>query len=294
MRQGWRTTTVAALAVVLTMVSVYARAQTADYIILQSHETLAIFDRYQQPIDDQQRASLLPYTPLRIVERDKILGDQITHALEVHHDGTPFYILRDESGALSGSTGREIRTTLRGCAVLNDTVEAASSAIPFTPAAVTSGGVHLRKDERVARVFRRGARCYVLRLSSPRRYGWCPAQAAWRTLTDESDAETTLPTTLRERLAKRVHEANESYRSFFEHFNSLTGQTKAVPRWRTEKKGEELRWVLSDPYARTGELVESTQLLVRDLQSILLGKPYVVSYADGELSIQPRTNEPGK
>jgi len=290
---GTKHCTAILLATAVVSLVAQATAETADYAILRSHETLTIFDHYQQPLSKEKRELLLPYAPLRVIENDRLLGDQITRALEVVFDGESYFVMRDEGGGLAGATGNEIRSTLRGATVMGDTVEAGSGSILFTPAAVTSGGVHLRKGERVARIFRHGGRYYVLRLERPQRYGWTPVRAAWNETSEEYKNEQ-LPTTLRERLIERVKEANNSYRAFFEHFNSVTGKDKKIPRWTAAPQGDKLHWVLTKPYDRTGELAESTHQLVQDLQSMLLGKPYVAVCDNGELVIRPREETPSR
>jgi hypothetical protein len=108
---------------------------------------------------------------------------------------------------------------------------------------------------------------------------------------DES-GDGSVPLDLRRWLLGRIDEINETYRRFFQHFNELTGRSKSAPAWTASGDDpDRLSWTLSRPYWESALLTESTRSLIQDLEGMLLGKPYAVSYTNGVLAVVPRVSD---
>lgn len=276
------------LSVVLLTVAAASVAERADYAIIESFDRLTVYNRYEQPLSEREQRSFLPYAPLRIHERDQVLGDMITRALSFTYDGETYYALHSHDGSRAESKFRRI---LAGCTPIGDTVVVTKpNAVRFTPSLPNVRTTYLPKGERLARVFRSGNRCYVLRLGAKPMYGWAPVRSSWRAANaaDERD-DGTMPIGLRKRLLGRIDQINETYGQFFGHFNELTGEHRSVPAWMPAEQGvDRLSWRLSKPYGTDARLRRSTQYLIQDLEGMLLGKPYTVTYNGGLLAVVPR------
>lgn len=267
--------------------SVVAQEQ-ADFAILRSVSSLKVLNRYEQPLDDQGRSRFLPNTPVRVVDPEYTMGDQLTTGIALEAFGESFYIPLKE-----GSSVRTVLGTIyRDCEWLGDTVVVTRSGqVSFSAHPRTSGGAALSKGTRLARVFRRGGRCYALRLDNQPSYGWCPGRGAYELVQEQTtDDSPDVLTDLQRRVAERFEKANRTYRQFFEYFNVRTRTDRMVPRWK-QAGTEPLRFELNAPYDRTDELTASTAALVADLEGILLGMAYGVRYADGAITISRRTAE---
>ena len=121
-------------------------------------------------------------------------------------------------------------------------------------------------------------------------YGWCSLsdKSAWQPVIRVKKVDTTLKSDLAERIIERIKRANETYEQYFERFNIITGKRKSIPQWRYSYSEELIRCTLTDPYKESNLLEESTQYLVQDIENLLLGKPFIVHYRDGEILIQLR------
>ncbi|MBD3241823.1 MAG: hypothetical protein GF331_14640 [Chitinivibrionales bacterium] len=262
--------------------------ERADFAIIESFDRLTVYNRYEQPLSEHERRSFLPFAPLRIRERDQVLGDMITRALSFTHKGETYYALHGHDG---GRVDKRFRRILTGCTVLDDTVVVtASNKVRFTPSLPNVRTLYLPKGERLARVFRSGNRCYVLRLGDRPMYGWSPARSAWRAPREADDLDDgTMSVGLRQRLLGRIDQINETYAQFFGHFSELTGEHRSVPVWMPAEQGaDRLSWRLSKPYGNDERLTRSTRYLIEDLEGMLLGKPYTVTFSNGVLAVVPR------
>jgi hypothetical protein len=256
----------------------------ADFLILENPQTGRILNRYEQPLTRAEAALFLPNTPLEILNADDSLGDRLTPALRFRLGGEEYYLLKDTV---------EVRK-LAGCTPLDDTLLALKSGAIRFYEKYPAGGKRrtLEKGERLARVFQtRRATCLLLLGPEPA-YGFSALTPgpAWEILqAAPAEQETNLSGQLRARLTARIEAANASYRAFFSYFNDLTKQARPVPVWRTGAQDPVLTFTLArlpgnDPVA----LLESTVRLVQDLENILIGKPFAVSYGEGRITIGPR------
>jgi hypothetical protein len=282
-----------ALGVLLAAVSA-ARAEKADFLILYRPSRHTILNRYEQELSAAERKALLPRMPLRVVEAGDRLGDQITPALRCAFQGEAHYLVRDEEGNQVTGLSAAGSRLLRRCTVLGDTVMVTSRSLDLYERHPSSGTRStVRKGGKLFRVFSFRGATYVRVLGGQPRYGWAPggSGSSWRTVArapalEEQDEELTDEQT--SALQERIDAANETYVTFFDAFNAKTGQQRSSPVWRRLPAGRGVGWELDGPRQYVDQLRGSTRVLVQDLRSILLGRPFSVSVDDGLITVVKR------
>jgi hypothetical protein len=272
--------------------AILSHAQTrADFIIVADPSVYTIFNGYQQPLSKEEASRFLPHAPLRIIEKQVVLGDQITRALKFSYRDETGYLLIDENGALVGEKNRSNRQTQNNCEVFNDTVELLGDGMRLSPPQGKSAT--LKKGERLSRVFRSNNRYYVLAIdAAPPSYGWCALETknAWKRIglspAVAKGSDTLLPPELKNRLVKRIEQANRSYEATFNHFNARSGDDKRIPRWQIGFTPSSITFTLNGPWNNSDELASSTQYLKRDLETMLLGTGFWLSGDRGTIVIK--------
>jgi hypothetical protein len=101
--------------------------------------------------------------------------------------------------------------------------------------------------------------------------------------------DTGLSETLKQRIFTRFASANESYKTCFSHFNSLTGDDKAVSQWRCEIKGNCIYGKLVGPDENADQLSMSTQYFAQEIENLLMGTDFRVVCKKGEIIIEKRS-----
>jgi len=270
--------------------SVYAGASgsTADFIIVESPQSVTLYNQFEQPLSKQEIADFLPYSPLRILRIDNRLGDQITRAMQCAIGQKTYYILLDEKGAVPGDKNHY--HIIKGCTLLEDTVIVSrGETVVFSHREQYDATPQkLAKGTELVLLFRGNGSYYALQTGLLPRYGWIPAGAreAWKRVRQTIAADTIMPSIAEEQIVHRMESANASYADFFNRFNRSAGKVKTPPQWK--RADGRLAWSLSAPYGRTGELDESAKYLLEDLRDILIGKPFSVSFEKGDLSINAK------
>jgi hypothetical protein len=124
------------------------------------------------------------------------------------------------------------------------------------------------------------------------RYGWSrfPVSGPWRHVVAISAADTGISDYLQNKIIDRFRSANETYRQYFEHFNSVSGKEKTVPvwRWSVHPREKAVFFLLSPAYGTKDLLGESTRYLERDLENMLIGKRYDVICEKGGIIVKPK------
>jgi len=263
------------------------------FYLLPSSSGLTIFNEFQQSLSPEEAAALPPYLPLQLVEREILLGDGISHAAKFRLLGHDFYLLKDNDGRFTGENRKNAPVILSGCVAVGDTIEVIHSGMriePVSGAARTPGQGSL-----IARIFRKGGRCYVLSTGQSPCCGWSTLEppTAWRKLQAAGEsiesgrkADTAMADGLLQKIRARIFAANESYRKYFTHFDSLTNADKSIPRWTCESSGPGLHYVLSAPYNGNDQLAESTRLLRQEIETMLLGSGFVLTGGSGEMVVE--------
>lgn len=280
----------------LLITAVFAQSK-ADFIIITDPLEYTIYNQYQQPVAEQEKSDFVQYSPFQIIEKDMTLGDQITRALKFVFQRKMYYLLKDADGNFSGEKSKTGRRAIQGAESFDDdTIEVLVNGLSM----VSGAGMNLAiaGGNRIVRVFRLGPRYYCAALLGRTVYGWSSLEprSAWRKIESGVSAEigaindTVLSESLRQRILARIASANESYRLFFSHFNTLTGDEKAVPQWRCENRDHRLLCRLAGFDFNGDQLSESSKCLAQDIGKMLAGTDFkVTSSKNGEIDIQKRT-----
>jgi hypothetical protein len=270
--------------------TVVSAQHRADYIIVADPSVYTIYDQYQQPVSSQDQRRFLPHAPLRIIEKQVVLGDQITRALKFAYLEETAYLIMDEKGGFAGEKNRSNRQSLINCEALDDTIEVIREGLRVTGSRGATASP--KRGALLLRVFRSNGRYYVLTLDGGSAlFGWSSLEprSSWKkagiTSAAPKGSDTLLPKELQDRLTKRIEQANKSYEALFSHFNSLTHNEKSIPQWQCTAKASTLTCTLSDPWRGTDELSQSTSYLRRDLEVMLLGTGFWLTIAKGMMVI---------
>ena len=267
-------------------------AEQADYFILLNPADFTIANSYEQTLDAEDAKKLGNGVPFRLMAKDVVLGDQISHAARLELLGKTFTLAKNENGSFVGDDGTS-KTVVKNATVIGDTIvltEGSSATVvsPLGESRVVPAGTTL------IRIFSSGSKWYVALRGSPMLFGWCSQLpgSTWRKgvsgTSQKSSGTNGLSDELQQKIIARFTNANETYTTFFDHFNEQSGSQKTIPRWTWRVEGKTMRVTLNQPYARTGELDGSTEYVVRDIENLLLGTSLRVLYDNGELLVQPK------
>ena len=276
--------------IALSLANVVSAQTRADYMIIANPSDYSISNEYQQPLSTEEQGRYLPFSPLRIIEKEVVMGDQISRALKFSYLFETGYLLKDEKDGFAGEKNRSNRQILKGCEIFDDTVEIIKDGLHI----VSAQGKRrmLKEGDRLLRVFRRTGRYYVLTLDAGNAlFGWASLapKNSWKksgiSPAAARGSDTLLPKALRERLIKRIEQANRSYEAIFSHFNRLSNDEKSIPRWQSASTPTSMTLTLSGPWRNTDELAFSTRYLQRDLETMLLGTGFWLTGERGRIII---------
>jgi hypothetical protein len=284
----------AILTILLTSCIAFSQSK-ADYYIISNPADYNIANQYQQTMSGAEKRDKLADAPLRVVNPDRISGDQISHVAKCVYNGEDYFLLKNDDGKFVGET-KSGRRSFQNCTVIEDTVVIAAGGL--VKIVSLSGQVRMPgKGVEVIRFFKSGPRYYVGLAGEKAAFGWSDMEpvSAWRkaekAVADKSpDADSAIPELYRQRIREKIAAANESYKACFDHFNAQSNDQKSPPSWSCENSGAEMRCELSGPWKNGDRLSESTEALVQELENVLLGSDFGVKYNDGVMEIKRRKN----
>ncbi|NLD98359.1 MAG: hypothetical protein GX640_00660 [Fibrobacter sp.] len=261
-------------------------SKSADFIIISDPLKLSIYNQYEQSVNQSEKELLLSNTPFQIVNRNELLGDQITEALRGLHSGSVYYIIKDGKGNFKSEQPTQTKIYTK-CTVFGDTVTLKKSVTLRTP--FSDRSISCKEGMVLVRIFQTGSSFFVLKNDSPKQYGWYdgdPSVFKQRQTTQktESNELTNIESSIQTRLAH----ANKIYADYFNYFNSVTQQQKTIPQWNLTRSGQTIKCKLISSNQLTMQMEQSTQYIVQEIEQTLLGKPFTVQYNAGEITIKPR------
>jgi|WetSurMetagenome_2_1015567.scaffolds.fasta_scaffold127727_1 hypothetical protein len=267
----------------------------ADFIVIPDPFNYVIYNQYQQPVSEQEKADIIPYSPFHIIDHDLTLGDQITRALKFDFQQKTYYLLKDADGKFTGEKLKIVSHVFRGVEQLEDTIEVQGSGLAMVSGA--GRNVPMAKGTRFVRVFRSGQRYYCRVILDNTIYCWSTLEprSAWRKIEHGGSekiaalTDTELSEPLRKKILARFASADRSYKVYYSHFNSLTGDERAVPQWRCENTDGRLLFRLAGSGSNGEQLSESSQCLAQDIGNMLTGTDFKVTCRNGEIDIHKRT-----
>ena len=262
----------------------------ANFLILENPQVYSILNKYEQSLTSSEKELFRPFSPLQIVSKDHTLGDGVTSALKFRFYQDTYFLLKDDDDNLVGDNKNPYSQVFGKCRIIEDTIRVIRNKAILLSQKYPANGVriYLKRDDRIVRLFKYKDYYCVKCLGQKIKYGWCSFsdKRAWRDEIQVKRIDKNLKSELQERIITRIDAANKIYKHYFDSFNSITSKQKSIPQWRCAYNDDILRCTLTNPYKDSGLLEESTQYIIRDLENIVIGKPFEVHYQKGEITIQ--------
>ncbi|HON10148.1 MAG TPA: hypothetical protein PLE24_04715 [Chitinispirillaceae bacterium] len=270
--------------VIISLLALIFTSSAAEFVIVSQPGKLSIFDQYEQPLSEEDKKQLLPNSPFQIINRNELMGDQITEALRFSYQGRTFFLRKGDG------TSAFLQKTLTNCTVINDTVQLKSDIRMSGGTSPGGSSFPAKAGQKVIRVFRRGNDFYLLLPGQNERYGWYsgPSSVFLTSAAPQVAVKSDDLSSIEQIVKKRIDAVNDTYRSMFDFFNEVTNQQKSIPSWTVTVEKKSINCKLSGPSQVIGQLEQSTRYIVQDLEQSLLGKPFTVSYTPGKIEIGPR------
>jgi len=267
----------------------------ASYLISENPQELTFLDKYQQHISNQEKSAFEPFTPFLILKKSEPLGDGLSFAHRVSYAGATYFILVAEDGKINNPSDYNPVAILNNCRLINDTILITrdNSISVIQNIKPRGNGSSLEKSDILIRHFKYKSYYFVSYAGDYKQFGWSKfgKTNSWQKVkleTIKKDIE--LNAKIKIKIQRQFKNANEAYKTYITFFNKQSGKQKQIPRWEFTFKGSELKAKLNSRHIKINSLRESTLVLVRNLENILLGKPYSVSYKSGTLSIKQDVN----
>jgi len=265
-------------------------APKCNFLVIGVPKNTDLFNEYEIELSAREKNNLPQGIPFQIVNAKQLMGDQIRQGMHLQYFSTSYYLILDDNGKAAGLPPSAQAKTFRNCTYVYDTVTVAVSAVKVYDRYPSQGKTTLmKKGTRVVRIFRYRNATYLCRLSSPAMYGWTHVQnssfkrtvAVPKTSNDEFIL-------VHDRIMRRLEQINNRYDSLFTFFNSVTRQRKSVPKWIYEQNGTLHRYILSGADETVTQLEGSTRYIVDEVEKLLLGKPFSVTYENGIITVSQR------
>ena len=281
-------------AVLMTLLSfpATAAATSVDFLVIGSPGSCTLYDQYEQVLATARKNALPPNAPFEIVSERQLMGDQITQAMQLSLLGSTYYLLLDEKGAVTGVPASAGLTRYHGCTPRHDSLLVTVASLSLTRHPGSGGSLAaLNKGDTVLRIFSWRGSNYMRRCGAHPVFGWTgSSKGRFRAVeplpTVHASEDDFAPLHLR--IMKQLQAANERYDSLFSYFNHRTRQERNAPRWIAETTGDAHRYILKGSDEVVMTLDTSTRYLFRDIEQLLLGKPYLASYRQGIITIRRR------
>ncbi|HID38454.1 MAG TPA: hypothetical protein EYP36_02945 [Calditrichaeota bacterium] len=265
-----------------------AIAQRADYLIVENPSSFIILDKYEQ----NNSTVFPPFTPFRILEEHTLLSDDLTPALKVELLGKNLYIIRNEDGKIARQESSGYLHIFRNCTPIGDSIRVLKDrSLLFYEKYFTqkpNRRNYLQKNDILIRIFKYKQSYYVKRINRSSAYGWCrlPASRSWRKLEQQSAGRPILSESLRLRIKTFIAQINRTYEKYFDYFNRTYSGRFSPPHWQISElnDGMDLAFV-GLPYSN---LKRSNEVVVRNLETLLLGSGFTVSQIDDMLLIRSK------
>ena len=260
-------------------------AGAADLLLVERPAQLVILDRYQQTVPAQERRRLTPFAPMLVKNLSGHLGDGITPCMSVEIAGVQFYLILDEGGDLAGKTQAGYVRLVRGAEISADTVELLATLRFASPDRTRDRQV--KPGDRLALQFRAGGETYARLMGGG--FGWLPAGgSAWRTVRNAPGVVPAGRHRELEIIRSSINSANAVFLSLYASLGPGASGKSGAPRWEFEAGNDAVVCLLTGLGRAGGEagFAESTEMLARELQTLLLGRGMGVSSRPGVITIR--------
>lgn len=261
-------------------------ANRADFLIVSNPGELSILNHFEQTISSSEKEHIfIPYSPLRIIDRNTTLGDQITEALKFIYNEDTWYIQKNDKGNFSGALQKYQKTFLN-CEIIDDTVGLTKSIRLYEKYPSSGNSFIIDKPSSVKRVFKYQKGYYLYSFDLPGKYGWYNGPSSVFLVKKTAQKSNQIQDNLILRIQTRIQSVNEKYHGLFKHFNEITNQQKSIPEWIIEEDKDIIKCRLNGSSEIINQLEQSTQYVVQDIKQLLLGKPFAVEYQNGLITIR--------
>ncbi len=281
--------TVASVLYILPVVSQRSNA-VADYLVVEHSNQLLIYNKYQQRITQQEKKAFVPFVPLRVLDSCCVLNDNYTQCMKVELNGNIFYLIKNNKTTLMGNENLGLNQIYWNAALLEDTVQLMANGDAVLISPDYTQRFLLQKSEKLVRYFQDGDLTYIHPFSAPLRFGWARLAGIVRELPSQEMEQNNIDDTgiqgnILERIELKFKEVNELLAYIFSYFNKQSNQKKSVPQWHSVESEKSITYMLI-PQLYRASFPQSDQYLERDLDNILLGTVYTISYTPGKIEIQ--------
>lgn len=264
--------------------------EKTDYLIISNLKGLEILNRYQQKISEKDKSAFSPYLPCRIIQREMLLSDGFTSAMEVSIEKQTFFLLLNEEKEpiitdpetefkiidKSVSTNEMLKVRKTG------KVRFAKEAFGITK----KNSVFLEKDIIVRKIFEKMSDSYVFNVSDAE-YGWISfsdKSAVTKIGSDNIRKEITIPALIYEKVREEVEKINILYRKLFADLNQMYTETRESPEIFIQASDREIILNLPPDFER--HFPKSLLYLTNELEIIITGTPFSVNKTNGKLEIK--------
>ncbi len=262
----------------------------ADFFVCENPRALIIKNRFQQNLSESELNALVPFAPWRIIDKNSLMSDQFTEAMKVSFKNQIYYILKNETGGLInlGDAGKS--DIYKDCVLVHDTIEITRDrVISFAKHYSGDGFIrYLSSGERLSRLFKYRSAYFSESASAGPEFGWIRLSGGrgWQPFSKPQSVRTSnIPEHLRERIIAKFAEANQTYSEYFSYFNKKYDHEKKIPHWVVVITDEKITAGL-EPSEYASPLSESTKYLLNELENILLGTEFGVSFEMGKVEVK--------
>ncbi|MCX7726280.1 MAG: hypothetical protein N2053_05475 [Chitinispirillaceae bacterium] len=257
-----------------------------DVLIIANPALCRLYDQYEQLMPLEKKKEIVKNAPFEIVNEKRLMGDQITDGIQLSLLGVTYYLLLDEKGKIAGVPPSAGIIRYRGCDFFYDTVRVIVSSVKvysdYTGNVVCG---ELRKNDIVIKVFTYRDKTFVYFIGHKIFTGWVKGTTGifgsiqQKKSVKKEDEFTEIHT----RIVKKLNEANNSYKSYFEYFNKITGMEKSIPQWIFYEK--ERKYVLTGSKEIISQLSYSTEYLINEIKKMVEGRKFGIIYNEGVISV---------
>lgn len=265
-----------------------AQSVKADFLILENPTALFILNKYEQRISFQEEKLFLPFCAFQIMNRNEILSDNFTTAFKVLINYKQYFLLTDEKQKLINLNQAGYYQFFENGKVLNDTIDITQSNVIYleSPDPTNKKKRYLEKGVSVRRIFQKNNKYYVQLLNLDKSLGWANLEhdKYWRLTEKRMVYSTTTPSQVVQKIRNILQRTNRILESLFQYFNRNTNQQLPIVQWQMEIIDNKILCTLSEPYSLE-QLTESTQYLINELDTTLMGTGLSLELKKGHIEI---------
>jgi hypothetical protein len=279
----------------VTSPAIVMAGEREDYLIVENVSHLLIYDKYQQVITDQERATLPQFVPMRIASRNDLLSDGFTPCMKVEINDDVFYLIMDKDRNLIGARTIGFSKTYDHVIPLHDSIRVLTDRSVEFSTPMRTQKHFLGKGEKIIRVFLVKDWTYVQRTGRVPAFGWIALRGQregrdWSPIKERATAGDLLPERIVREVREKIDGTNALLTRLFTYFNVRTHQNQQIPQWQVSVTDSTMTCVLYNP-PPGHNFAESTMYLSRDLENSVLGTELKVFSSPGKIDIRKGDNK---